>query len=155
MSSYCDDEDVRLVCGMAENVIGSGDIAALIVYSDRKIADKIGTTFDDDVPTSIERLSALLTCIQIYSRPDLRFRLGQSGVDEQTIEKNLELWEREAGESAVEQILSYKKEYGKDKDARLMIVALRINEACKSAARKVGNIELVECDLDFHRINNG
>jgi len=98
MSSYCDFEDVQLISGVAENVIDSGDIAALIVYSDQKIADKIGTTFDAEVPTRIERLSALLTCIQIYTRPDLRFRLGQSGVDEQSIEKNLERWEREAGE---------------------------------------------------------
>ncbi len=98
MSSYCDYEDVRLVCGVAENIISSGDIAALIVYSDQKITDKLGAAFGDTVLTRIERLSALLTCIQIYSRPDLRFRLGQSGVDEQTIEKNLERWEREANE---------------------------------------------------------
>ena len=96
--SYCDYTDVQLICGVAANVISSGDIAALIVYSDQEITDKIGSTFESEVPTRIERLSALLTCIQIYSRPDLRFRLGQSGVDEQTIEKNLERWEREADE---------------------------------------------------------
>jgi hypothetical protein len=94
---YCDSDDVRLVCGVAENVISSGDIGGLIVYSDQEIDDIIGSSFED-VPTRIIRLSALLTCIQIYSRPDLRFRLGKSGIDEQQIEKNLDRWQAEANE---------------------------------------------------------
>jgi hypothetical protein len=94
---YCDSEDVRLVCGVAENVISSGDIGGLIVYSDQEIDDIIGSSFED-VPTRITRLSALLTCIQIYSRPDLRFRLGRSGIDEQQIEKNLDRWQVEVNE---------------------------------------------------------
>lgn len=52
-----------------------------------------------------------------------------------------------AGESVVEQIQSYGKEYGKD--SRLLVVAFRITDACRSAAKKA-NVELVECDLDFH-----
>jgi hypothetical protein len=57
-----------------------------------------------------------------------------------------------AGESAVEQILRYEKEYGKDKGVRLIIVAFRISEACMLAAKKAGNIELIECDLNFRKI---
>lgn len=57
-----------------------------------------------------------------------------------------------ANEAAVEQIQSYEKEYGKDKDPRLLIVAFRINDACRLAARKAGNVELYECDLTFRRI---
>ena len=94
---YCDSDDVRLVCGVAENVISSGDIGGLIVFSDQENDDIIGSSFED-VPTRITRLSALLTCIQIYSRPDLRFRLGKSGIDEQQIEKNLDRWQAEANE---------------------------------------------------------
>jgi len=92
---YCSDDDVRLVCGVAENIVSSGDIGALIVFSDQAIDDYIGTTYTS-VPTRIQRLSALLTSIQIYSRPDLRFRLGKAGVDEQTIEQNLKRWQEEA-----------------------------------------------------------
>jgi hypothetical protein len=57
-----------------------------------------------------------------------------------------------AGEGTVEQIMGYSREYGKGKETRLMIVAFRINEACKLAATKVGNIELVECNLDFWKL---
>ena len=56
-----------------------------------------------------------------------------------------------AGENAVEQVQRYGKEYGRGKEPRLMIVAFRINDFCRSAARKAGNIELVECDLDFQK----
>jgi len=34
-----------------------------------------------------------------------------------------------------------------------VIVALKMNESCELAAEKSGNIELVECDLDFHKIH--
>jgi len=56
-----------------------------------------------------------------------------------------------AGESAIEQIKGYEKEYGK-KDVRLMIVAFRISNTCRKMARDAGNIELFECDLSFHKI---
>jgi len=59
-----------------------------------------------------------------------------------------------AGESAVEQIQRYQREYGKGKDCRLMIVAFRFKERCKEKAKKLGNIELVECDLTFNKIEN-
>ncbi|MEM2102668.1 MAG: hypothetical protein QXM22_04065 [Candidatus Bathyarchaeia archaeon] len=54
-----------------------------------------------------------------------------------------------AAESAVEQIRNYGKEYGKD--SRLLVVAFRITDTCRSAAKKA-NVELVECDLDFYKI---
>lgn len=57
-----------------------------------------------------------------------------------------------AGEAAVEQVQGYGKEYGAGKNHRLVIVAFRINNACRLAARKAGNIELFECDLTFHKI---
>ena len=57
-----------------------------------------------------------------------------------------------AGESTIEQIKEYEKEYGKGKDVRLIIVAFRISDACRKMAREAGNIEIVECDLDFHKI---
>jgi len=57
-----------------------------------------------------------------------------------------------AVESTVEQILSYGKEYGEARSPRLMIVAFRISESCRMAARKAKNIELVECDLIFNKI---
>ena len=50
--SYCDSDDVRLVCGVAENVISSGDIGGLIVYSDQEIDDIIGSSFRESVPNA-------------------------------------------------------------------------------------------------------
>jgi len=57
-----------------------------------------------------------------------------------------------AGENAVEQVQGYRKEYGGGTEPRLVIVAFRITDSCRLAARKAGNIELVECDLDFQKI---
>jgi predicted Mrr-cat superfamily restriction endonuclease len=57
-----------------------------------------------------------------------------------------------AGESAVEQVKEYEEQYGKGKDVRLMIVAFRINQVCRKSALKAGNVELFECDLNFHKI---
>jgi len=54
-----------------------------------------------------------------------------------------------AGEGTVEQIQSYEREYSKGQKPRLIIIAFKINEACRSAAKKAGNIELVECDLAY------
>lgn len=57
-----------------------------------------------------------------------------------------------AGENAIEQVQGYRKEYSRGTEPRLMIVAFTITDSCRLAARKAGNIELVECDLDFHKI---
>lgn len=57
-----------------------------------------------------------------------------------------------AGEYAVKQLQLYGQEYGRGKEPRLVIVAFRITGSCKLAATKAGNVELVECDLDFQKI---
>lgn len=57
-----------------------------------------------------------------------------------------------AGESTIEQVKEYEKQYGKGKEVRLIIVAFRINDACRKKAFEAGNIELFECDLDFRKI---
>ncbi len=57
-----------------------------------------------------------------------------------------------AGEAAVDQILDYQKKYGKKKDTRLIIVAFRFTDACKSYANRVGNVELFECNLGWKRV---
>ncbi|MEM2971868.1 MAG: hypothetical protein QW270_05545 [Candidatus Bathyarchaeia archaeon] len=53
-----------------------------------------------------------------------------------------------AEEGAIDQIERYRKEYGKN--CRLLLVAFRITDACKLAAKKA-NVELFECDLNFHK----
>jgi predicted Mrr-cat superfamily restriction endonuclease len=57
-----------------------------------------------------------------------------------------------AGAEAVDQIKSYEKLYGKGFTPRLIIVAYKIDESCRSAARKAKNVELFECDLYFQRL---
>jgi len=57
-----------------------------------------------------------------------------------------------AGEDAVDQILEYQREYREDTDSRLMIIAFRISNSCKSYAKRVGNIELVECNLQWKKL---
>lgn len=64
--------------------VSNFDISGLIALSDAQIDDDLGS-FGDSPRTRIKHLSAVLTAIQIYSRPDLRFRLGQVGIDEQHI----------------------------------------------------------------------
>ena len=59
------------VCVEFRVKISSGDIGGLIVFSDQAIDDYIGTTYTEPVPTRIQRLSALLTSIRIYSHSDL------------------------------------------------------------------------------------
>jgi peptidoglycan hydrolase-like protein with peptidoglycan-binding domain len=61
------------------------------VYSDQQIDDDLGVQ-SAPVPTRIKNLSALLTAIRIFSRPDMRFRMGQSGLSEQQIQENLNTW---------------------------------------------------------------
>lgn len=58
-----------------------------------------------------------------------------------------------ASADAVDQITDYKKRYGKEENPRLIIVAFKIDERCKSAAKRAGNVELFECDLNFHKIS--
>jgi len=57
-----------------------------------------------------------------------------------------------ASGDAVDQIKQYEKLYGMKKSSRLMIVAFKIDEMCMSAAKRAGNVELFECNLDFRKI---
>lgn len=57
-----------------------------------------------------------------------------------------------ASGDAVDQIKDYEKKYGKGASPRLMIVAFKIDEMCRSAAKSAGNVELFECDLSFRKI---
>jgi len=102
--TYCEASSVRVLSGVTSNVIGDSDIENLIALSDQQINDDLGV-FSAPVPSRIKHLSALLTAIKLLERPDLRFRLGDSGFTEQQIERNLERWNRE-----VERIYAY---YGK------------------------------------------
>jgi len=47
------------------------------------------------VPTRIKNLSALLTSVKFFSKPDLRFRLGQSGLTDQQMDNALGQWREE------------------------------------------------------------
>ena len=92
---YCSVGDVRLLCGVSADVLGDAEIGVLIDLSDQQIRDELGD-FGEPAPTRIRHLSALLTAIKIYQRPDMRFRLGaSSGLDEQRIERLIEGWRRE------------------------------------------------------------
>jgi len=85
---------VRLISGVTSDIINDTDIGSLIVFSDQQIDDDIGAQ-SAPVPTRIKNLSALLTAVQIFSRPDMRFRMGQSGLSEQQIQENLNTWKAE------------------------------------------------------------
>jgi len=91
---YCTAADVRLLSGVTSDIIGDGDIDSLIAFSDQQINDEI-QTFPSPYPTRIKHLSALLTAIKLYERPDLRFRMGQVGLTEQQIEEGLKRWRGE------------------------------------------------------------
>ena len=91
---YCSASDVRLLSGITSDVIGDVDIQSLIELSDQQIDDDIGS-FTPPVLTQIKDLSALLVAIRLFNRPDLRFRLGQTGLTEQAIEEATERWRRE------------------------------------------------------------
>jgi hypothetical protein len=73
----CTVSDVRVLTGVTETMLGDGEAESLIAFSDQQISDDIGT-FEGSVPTRIKHLSALLSAIKIYTRPDLRggFSIG-------------------------------------------------------------------------------
>jgi len=101
---YCSAADVRLLSGITSDVISDIDLEGFIEFSDQQINDDLGS-FSAPFPTRIKDLSALLTAIRLFNRPDLRFRVSQTGLTEQDIEKALERWRRE-----VNRIYAY---YGK------------------------------------------
>ena len=100
---YCSASDVRLLSGVTSDVVSDVDINNLIAFSDQQIDDDIQSFVT--VPTRIKNLSALLTSIKLFSRPDLRFRLGQSGLTDQQMDSALGQWREE-----VDRIYAY---YGK------------------------------------------
>jgi hypothetical protein len=100
---YCSASDVRLLSGVTSDIVSDSDINSLIAFSDQQIDDDIQSFVT--VPTRIKNLSALLTSVKLFSRSDLRFRLGQSGLSEQQIQENLNTWKAE-----VDRIYAY---YGK------------------------------------------
>jgi hypothetical protein len=87
-------------------MLSDGEVESLIGFSDQQISDDIGL-FEDSAPTRIKHLSALLSAIKIYTRPDLRggFSIGDVTITGQQIEEALNRWARD-----VNRIYAY---YGK------------------------------------------
>ena len=104
--TYCTASDVRLLTGVTEAVLSDSEIESLIAFSDQQIDDDLGS-FSEPAPTRIKHLSALLTAIKVYTRPDLRggFSVGGFSVTNQEIEEALNRWTDE-----VKRIYAY---YGK------------------------------------------
>jgi len=103
---YCSVDDVRVLTGVDKTVLSDADIEGLITLSDQQIDDDLGS-FSSPYPTRIKHLSALLTAIKIYTRPDLRggFSVGGFSVTNQEVEEALNRWTDE-----VKRIYAY---YGK------------------------------------------
>ena len=90
---YCTVSDVRVLTGVSESMLSDSEIESLIAFSDRQIDDDLGS-FSEPVPARIRYLSALLTAIKIYTRPDFRggFSVGNISISNQQIEECLERW---------------------------------------------------------------
>ena len=90
---YCTVSDVRVLTGVSEAMLSDSEIESLIAFSDQQIDDDLGS-FSEPVPARIRHLSALLTAIKIYTRPDLRggFSVGGFSVSGQHVEECLERW---------------------------------------------------------------
>lgn len=86
-------------------MLADSEIESLIAFSDQQISDDINPS--DPTSARIRHLSALLTAIKIYTRPDLRggFSFGKVSVSNQQIEEALNRWMSE-----VKRIYAY---YGK------------------------------------------
>jgi len=74
-------------------MLSDSEIESLIAFSDRQIDDDLGS-FSEPVPARIRYLSALLTAIKIYSRPDMRggFSVGGFSVGSEEVGECLERW---------------------------------------------------------------
>jgi len=92
----CSVSDVRALTGVTEAMLGDGEIESLITLSDQQVEDDLGVQ-TEPVPTRVKHLSALLTAIKIYTRPDLRggFSIGDLTITGQQIEEALERWTRD------------------------------------------------------------
>jgi len=93
---YCSASDVRILTGVTEAMISDDDVKSLVALSDQQIDDDIGTQ-SSPVSTRIKHLSALLTAIKIYTRPDLRggFTVGDLTITGQQVEEVLARWTRD------------------------------------------------------------
>ncbi len=91
---YCDASDVRVLTGITGEVASDAELEDLITLSDQQITDDLGS-FAKPVPTRIKHLSALLTAIKVYTRPDLRggFSVGNVAVSSQQVEESLSRWQ--------------------------------------------------------------
>ncbi len=93
----CSVSDVRVLTGVSEAVLSDADVESLIALSDQQIEDDLGVQ-SSSAPTRIRHLSALLTAIKIYTRPDLRggFSVGDLTIGNQQVEEALARWARDA-----------------------------------------------------------
>jgi len=103
---YCSVDDVRVLTGVDDSLLSDSDVESLIALSDQQIDDDL-EAFSEPVPTRIRHLSALLTAIKVYTRPNLRggFSIGGFSVTNQEVEEALNRWTSE-----VRRIYAY---YGK------------------------------------------
>ena len=92
---YCTADDVRVLTGVTEAMLSDSEVVKMVAFSDQQIDDEFGSA--DSSPTRVRRLSALLTAIQIYTRPDLRggFSVGDYSVSGQQVEEALDRWMRD------------------------------------------------------------
>ena len=94
--TYSNPADVRRLTGVTDPPLTDEDLMECITDADAQIDEKITVP----VPTTrlIQRLSALLAAIDVYTRPDLRmgFKTGDLTVSTQDIEKSIARWERDA-----------------------------------------------------------
>ena len=90
---YCTVSDVRVLTGVSESMLSDSEVESLIAFSDQQIDDDLGS-FSEPVPARIRHLSALLTAIKIYTRPDMRggFSVGGFSVSNEQVEEALNRW---------------------------------------------------------------
>jgi len=89
---YSSVSEVRVLSGVTEEVLADAEIESLIVFSDQQIDDDINPS--DPSSIRIKHLSALLTAVKIFTRPDFRggFSVGDVSFTNQQIEEALSRW---------------------------------------------------------------
>ena len=88
----CTVSDIRVLTGVTDAMLSDGEIESLISFSDQQIGDDINPS--DPSSTRVKHLSALLTALKIYTRPDLRggFSVGGFSISNQQVEEALARW---------------------------------------------------------------